>query len=54
MIKKRTVKQDVDIANLTPSLGLQAHLHVQFVQRQIARAFTIVLRFVCYDFIAKL
>ena len=54
MIKKRTVKKDVDIADFRPSLGLQAHLHVQFVQRQIARAFAMVLRFVCYDFIAKL
>ena len=52
--KKKTVKKDVDIADFRPSLRLPAHLHVQFrLSLQSRRAFTMVSRFVCYDFAAK-
>ena len=54
MTKNSTVKKDVDIADFRPSLRLRALLHVQCHQTlKSRRAFTMVSRFVCYDFAAK-
>ena len=49
--KNAVEKKDVNLANLTPSLRQLAHLHVQTLQ--LRRAFSMVSRFVCYDFAAK-
>ena len=54
MSQNSTVKKDVDIADFRLSLRLPAHLHVHFrLTLQSRRAFTMVSRFVCYDFAAK-
>ena len=54
MMKNCAVKKVVELLNFTPSLRQPEQLHVQFHQTlQSRRAFTMVLRFVCYDFAAK-